>query len=85
MLSYHCLSLLTESHPCLPQIIQRHIKVTEQEISHIDSLIQSSETLALLPEDLTYYRKELENLRGSDIQLLQSLRSFAEAMSKILP
>lgn len=85
MLSYNCLCLFTETHPVLSQMIQRFIEVTEHEISRIDSLILSSETLSLAPEDLIYYKNELNALRKDDIQLLQLLRSFAAAIRKNLP
>ena len=84
MLSYNCINFITRDSPMLLRIIQQYIAVTELEILNINTLIQDSDTLQLLPEDLIYYKNELEKLLNSNMILLHTLRSFSSSINSII-
>ena len=84
MLSYNCIDFIARDSPMLLRLIQQYIAVTELEISNINTLIQDSDTLQLLPEDLFYYKNELEKLLNSNMILLHTLRSFSSSINSII-
>lgn len=84
MLSYNCINFIARDSSMLLRILQQYIAVTELEISNIHILIQNSETLQLLPEDLSYYRNELEKLLHSNKILLYTLHSFLSTLNNII-
>lgn len=83
MLSYNCFVLLCQSENNLLQHAKQSIVQIEAEISHINTLIQDSAFLQLTPRDLDYYKKELEDIRCSNIELLHCITVFLDTVCKL--
>lgn len=83
MISYNCFIALCQGENNLIQITKQTIVKIESEISYINTLLRDSDSSKLTPRDLDYYKKELENILFSNIELLNCVNLFLESICKL--